>query len=141
MSVPEFVFLSHFLGLSVPGFTVSNSIRGGGDEMSLSHDQKALGDASVGLTDKTKPQIRPITSSSHPSPKLRASPTPPAPSSGQNDVACATQTVSIPLLSPVDGGLAAWIVLLAAVLVQALPLGRLILSQYFLHFSTNPSEF
>lgn len=109
--------------------------------MSLSRDQKALGDASVDLTDKRKPQTRPITPSTHPSPKLKACQTPPPPSSGQVDVACATQTVSIPLLSPTDGGLAAWMVLLAAVLVQALPLGRLILSQCFLHFSTNPSEF
>jgi hypothetical protein len=109
--------------------------------MSLSHNQKPFGDASVDLTDKTKLQIRPITPSTHPSPELKASPTPPAPSSGQIDVACATQNVSIPLISPMDGGLAAWTVLLAAVLVQALPLGRLILNKCFLHFSTNPSEF
>jgi hypothetical protein len=108
--------------------------------MSLSHDQKALGDASVDLTDKRNPQIRPVIPSTHPSPKLKASQTPP-PSSGQIDVASVTQAVSIPLLSPTDGGLAAWMVLLAAVLVQALPLGRLILSQCFLHFPTNLSEF
>jgi hypothetical protein len=123
----DFVFLSHSLGLSVPGLLSLTAF--GRNEMSLSHDQKALGDASVDLTDKTNPQIRPITPSTHPSPKLRASPTPPAPSSGQIDVACATHIVSIPLLPPTDGGLAAWIVLLAAVLVEALPLGRLILSQ------------
>lgn len=92
--------------------------------MSLSHDQKAPDGASIDITDKRSPQIRPLTPSSHPSPELRASQTPPPPSSGQIDVACATPTVSIPNLSPMDGGLAAWMVLLAAVLVQALPLGR-----------------
>src|ERR1700735_3142823 len=130
-----------FLPLICACFTVPYSIRGRENEMSLSHDQKALGDASVDLTDKRKPQIRPITPSTHPSPKLEAWHTPPPPSSGQIDVDCATQAVSAPPLSPTDGGLAAWMVLLAAVLVQGLPFGRLILSQCFLHSSTNPSEF
>jgi hypothetical protein len=92
--------------------------------MSSPHDQKAPDDASIDITDKVNPQTRPLTPPSYPSPKLRASQSSPPPSPRQIDIVCTTPIVTTPCLPPMDGGLAAWMVLLAAVLVEALPLGR-----------------
>jgi hypothetical protein len=109
--------------------------------MSLSHQQKARVDTSADITDKREHQTRPLTPSSHPSPKLRSSQSPPPPSPRKIDVACAAPTVAIPPVPPMDRGLAAWMVLLAAVLVQALPFGRQYSANAFYAFPTNPSEF
>ena len=88
--------------------------------MPLSNDRKAPNDAVLNVAETKRG--------------------PPPPLSVQITGPGATQIDSMPLLAPRDTGLAAWRVLTAAILVQALPFGALVLRQCFLCFSNDISS-
>jgi hypothetical protein len=108
-----------------------------GYEMPLFDHRKPSDVAQVDIAETGQLQMRPHTGPTCLSPEIRASQTSFPPLPDQIIVADATQTDKVPLLPPIDGGLAAWRVLIATILVQALPVGGLTLPQCFVRFPTS----
>jgi hypothetical protein len=110
-----------------------------GHEIPPSNDSKAPDVAAVDITEMRQPQRQPGSRPTDPSPKVRTSQSPPRPLSELITGVAVVQSDPIPLLDPIDGGLAAWRVLFASILVQALPFGGFILRQCLVRFPANPS--
>jgi hypothetical protein len=97
--------------------------------MPLSSEEKVPDVVPVDITETRRLQMQDAVAPAHPSPEVRTSQSPPPPVAEKVTIADSTQAELKPLLPAMDGGWAAWSVLVATILVQAIPVGGLLFRQ------------
>ena len=105
-------------------------------DVPLSKDLKAPDVVAIGNTETKLTSAVSVIHPNHSS-KDDALQSPPLPFAGQTTTPGTTRTSSVPLLAPRDTGFAAWRVLTAAILAQAIPFGRLTVRQRFIRSPTD----